>query len=256
MSDWMNPDTGQYQYGGPSSGGGGGGGFGGGIGDIAAGIWGMGQNNNPADAGMPYLNQIGSTITPYYQPYMDAGKSSMNYMQGPLMGRFNQMMDNPGGMVNQMGQSFHQSPGFQFQTNQALNAANRAAAAGGTLGTPMEQQNIASTVNGMANQDYYNYLNHAMSMYGQGLSGATGVNENMFNTGFQASSGLANNLAQALEAQAQMAYAGQASQNQSRQSYAGDIGAGLNSMLGGGGGGGGMGGGSGGMASMASSFGF
>lgn len=207
-------------------------GMGSGIGDVIGGFLGMGQNNNPADAGMPYLGQIGSTITPYYQPYMNAGNSAMGYMQNTLMPQYQKMFQNPGQFMNQMGQQFHQSPGYQFQVNQALGAANRAAAAGGTLGTPMEQQNIAGTVNGLADQDYYNWMNHAQNMLGMGLNGAAGLSQNMFDTGFQASSGLANNLAQVLSSQAQMAYAGQSQQNQARSGFEGDIAGGIGSMVG------------------------
>lgn len=223
MSAWLNPDTGMYESGSPfGSGGMNWSSMGSGLAGILGGLWGMGQDNNPADAGMPYLNQIGSTITPYYQPYMDAGKS----MIPGLEAQYGQLVNNPGAVMNHIGQSFQQSPGYQFQVNQALNAANRAAAAGGTLGTPMEQQGIASTVNGLANQDYYNYLNHALGMYGQGLGGMS----HMFDTGFMASNGLANNLAQALSAQAQMAYAGQASQNQANNGFMGDIMGGIGSI--------------------------
>jgi hypothetical protein len=233
MSDWLNPDTGQYQYGGPSAGGGMNmGGFGSGLGSVIGGFLGMGQNNNPADAGMPYLGQIGSTITPYYQPYINAGNSAMGYMQNTLLPQYQKMFQNPGQFMNQMGQGFQQSPGYQFQVNQALGAANRAAAAGGTLGTPMEQQQIAGTVNNLANQDYYNWMNHAQSMLGMGLNGASGLSQNMFDTGFNASNSLANNLAQALAAQAQMAYAGQDKQNQARASFEGDISNGIGSIVG------------------------
>lgn len=196
-----------------------------GIGSI---LGGFGQMNmpNPANAAMPYMNQIPGTMTPYYQPYINAG----NAMIPRLQGQYGQLTSNPGQFINNMGQNFHQSPGFQFQTSQALNAANRAAAAGGMLGSPEEQQNIATTTNGLANQDYYNYLNHAMNAYGMGLSGE----QNMFNTGYNASNNLATNLAQALMSQSQLAYAGQEDQNQQQ-------GAGLGSMLGG-------------AASLASSF--
>jgi hypothetical protein len=199
-------------------------GMGAGIGDMIGGFLGMGQNNNPADAGMPYLGQIGSTITPYYQPYINAGNSMIPGLQS----QYGQLVNNPGAVMNKIGAGFHQSPGYQFQVNQALGAANRAAAAGGMLGSPQEQQNIAGTVNGIANQDYYNYLNHGIGLYDQGLGGMS----HMFDTGFAASSGLANNLAQALSAQAQMAYAGQNQQNQSRSGFEGDIAGGIGSIIG------------------------
>lgn len=161
---------------------------------------------NAADAGMPYLNQAGSMLPGYYQPFINAGLAQLPNLQQ----QYGQLTNNPGQFMNKMGQNFQQSPGYQFQTQQAMGAANRAAAAGGTLGTPMEQQNIAGTVNGLANQDYYNWMKQAMGAYGAGLQGEQGL----YNTGYGASNDLASNLAAILQSQAQLAYAGQANQNQ------------------------------------------
>lgn len=201
----------------------------GGMGDLlGAGLlgWGMGNYQNPADAGMPYLNQIGQMLPGYFNPWINAGKSALPQLQQ----QYGQLLNNPGGVMNRMGAGFQQSPGYQFQTQQALNAANRAAAAGGMAGSPMEQQNIAGTVNQMANQDYYNYLNRAMGLYDQGLSGMN----DMSHMGLSASSNLGEDLASALMSQAQLAYAGAANQNQAQQGSMGGIGGllsgGLNAM--------------------------
>ena len=166
----------------------------------------MGIFGNPANAAMPYLNQIQGTITPYLQPYSQYGQDTLPM----LMGQYGNLINNPGQFLNQMGQNFQQSPGYQFQVNQALGAANRASAAGGMAGSPMEQQNIAGTVNQLANQDYYNWLNHAAGMYGMGLQGLQGMGQQ----GLQAGSELSSDLAQALMSKANLAYAGQANQNQ------------------------------------------
>jgi len=39
------------------------------------------------------------------------------------------------------------------------------------LGSPSEQQQLATTVGGLANQDFYNYLTRAMGLYQTGLGG-------------------------------------------------------------------------------------
>ncbi len=178
-----------------------------GLGDLY-GAWNMGQQNyqNPANSAMPYMNQIPGQVSPYYQPYINAGQQAMPQLQG----QYNQLISNPGQRLNQIGQSFQQSPGYQFQVNQSLGAANRAAAAGGMLGSPQEQQNIAGTVNQLANQDYYNWLGNAQNMYGQGLSGLQNINQ----MGYNASAGLSDTLAQNLQNQANLAYSGQSQQNQ------------------------------------------
>lgn len=182
--------------------------LGSGIGSLLSllGLGGGGDYNNPADAAMPYLDQVKGAMSPYYNPYINAGKQAM----GVLQGEYGKLLGDPGGMVNKIGSSFHESPGFGFATTQATNAANRAAAAGGMLGSPAEQQALASAVTGLANQDYNNHLNHAIGMYGQGLKGEEGLNL----LGFNASNEMAQSLAAALQSQAQLAYSGQANQNQ------------------------------------------
>jgi hypothetical protein len=214
-------------------------GLGAGIGDLFAGFM-MGGNNtpNPANSAMPYLNQIPGAMSPYFNPYIKAGQGALGNLQnqyGQLTGQlpslqnqYSQMTNNPSGVMNNIGSGFHQSPGFQFQTNQALGAANRAAAAGGMLGSPQEQQNIAGTVNGMANQDYYNYLNHAMGMYGQGLQGQQNLygmglqgEQGINNMGYGASNEFGQDLMSQLMSQANLSYAGQADQNQAQQGQQG-----------------------------------
>lgn len=190
-----------------------------GMGDLlGAGLlgWGMSNYQNPADSAMPYMNQISQMLPGYFNPWINAGKAMLPQLQQ----QYGQLVNNPGGVMNRIGAGFQQSPGYQFQTQQALNAANRAAAAGGMAGSPMEQQSIAGTVNQLANQDYYNYLNHGMSLYGQGLNGMN----DMSHMGLQASSNLGEDLASALMSQAQLAYAGQANQNQFMGGSMGGIG--------------------------------
>lgn len=170
---------------------------------------------NPADSAMPYLNQIAGMLPQYFQPWINAGAQQLPQLQNA----YSQMMNDPTGVMNKMGANFQQSPGYQFQTNQALGAANRAAAAGGMLGSPAEQQQIAGTVNQLANQDYYNYLNHGMAMMGQGLQGAQGIAQ----MGYGASANLGDDLANALMSQANLAYAGQADVNQGRFGMLGNL---------------------------------
>lgn len=177
----------------------------------------MNPFSNPASHAMGYLNQIPGYLNQYLSPYINAGQNALPILQN----QYSQLM-NPN-FINQFGQGFQQSPGFNFQVNQATNAANRAAAAGGMLGSPEEQQNLAGTVSGLANQDYYNWLSHGLNMYGQGLSGE----QNLYNTGFNASNNLSDSLASALMSQANLSYAGQTNQN---EMMGGLLGAGLGAL--------------------------
>lgn len=170
---------------------------------------------NPADAGMPYLNQALQQLPGYFQSYINAGNSALPQLQQ----QYGQLLNNPGAVMGKIGSGFQQSPGYQFQVNQSLGAANRASAAGGMAGSPMEQQNIAGTVNGLANQDYYNYLNHGMSMYGMGLQGMG----DLAHMGYGASSNLGEDMTNAMMSQANLAYAGQANQNQAKGGMFGNL---------------------------------
>lgn len=160
---------------------------------------------NPADSAMPYYNQIAPTITPYYQPYINAGQSALPQVQS----QYERMMYDPNEIISSIGSGYQQSPGYQWSYDQAMKGANNAAAAGGMLGTPQSQQQSAELATNLANQDFYNYLNHALGLYGQGVQGEQGINE----MGFKASDTLAENLARALMSQGRLQYAGQAMSN-------------------------------------------
>lgn len=193
---------------------------------------------NPSDSAMPYYNKIPGMLQQYLGPYAGYGQQAAGglnqYMNNGLQAgqtlqqQLGQLATNPSGVMNGIGSQFQQSPGYQFQVNQALGAANRAGAAGGMAGSPMEQQNVAGTVTGMANQDYYNYLNHGMDMYGMGLSGlqgmygtGAGAAGNMFSGSANMVGDLASSLGSAYMNQGNLAYAGQANQNQMTQGMIG-----------------------------------
>ena len=88
--------------------------------------------DNPFSGSMDYLNQIPGTITPYYNPYIQAGGRSLNTLENT----YNQLLQNPGQTMNQIGSGFQASPGYQYNVQQATNAANQAAAAGGMASRP------------------------------------------------------------------------------------------------------------------------
>lgn len=191
-----------------------------GIGGIGAGIgqllFGM---NNPADASMGYLSQIPQQLQQYYAPYMQAGTGALPQMQQ----QYQNLINNPGGMINQIGAGYQQSPGFQFALQNALQGANRGAAAGGMAGSPANQVQNMQTATGMAQQDYYNWLGKALGMYGTGLEGQAGLAQG----GLQAGTNMSNQIAQALAQQAQMRYMGQLSQNQAESGAFSNIAGGL-----------------------------
>ncbi len=223
----------------------------GGIGsDLLGGLGGLfGGNSNPSDAASPYLDKIPGMLQGVYSPYMSAGMGALGGLQGyennglnagnSLQQQLGRLTNDPTGLMNSWGKTFHSSPGYNYQVNQALGAANRAAAAGGMAGSPAEQQSLAGTVNGMANQDYYNYLSHAQNLYGMGLQGLQGmyntgaqIGSNIYDTGANMANEYGTNLAQSYMNQGNLAYAGQENQNQSQGGMMGALGSGLGGLFG------------------------
>ncbi len=185
-----------------------------------AGLFGKGQKN-PADVANQYISQIPGQTQQYYQPYMEAGKGAMSELQ-------NQFKNLLGGNVqNQLGESYQQSPGYKFALEQALQAGNNAAAAGGQLGIPAHEQQNMAIAQGLADQDYSKYLQNQMGLYGLGLQGNEGLNQ----MGYNANTDYATNIANALAQQGAYAFMGQQGKNQAKQQSLGDIFGGIGGLL-------------------------
>jgi hypothetical protein len=170
---------------------------------------------NPAKDASNIIGQIPGQTQGYQQPFFEAGK---NQLPG-LTDQYGQLMKDPGGKMNQIGQSFQQSPGFKFAMQQALQGGNHAAAAGGMAGSPEHEQKNMQMATDMGNQEYNNWMQNALGMYGQGLQGSQG----MANQGQQAGQSMADNIAQMLAQQANLSFNGQAQQNQNRSDMWGNI---------------------------------
>ena len=191
---------------------------------VGGGLGNMFGFKNPSDAASPYMNQIQPTLEKYMHPYTQAGEWALPQMQQQYAG----LINDPTALMNKIGQGYQASPGYQYNVDQATKAANQAAAAGGMVGSPAEQQALAGQISGMVSQDYGDYLSRALGMYGQGLSGMQGIGQ----MGYGAASNLSESLANALASQAQLAYAGQNSENQNRGGSWGSLIGGLAGLFG------------------------
>jgi hypothetical protein len=170
---------------------------------------------NPTDSASPYLNQAMGNLPQYFQPYINAGNQAIPSLES----QYNSLINNPSGIMNSIGAGYKQSPGYQFQLNQGLAGANNAAAAGGMLGSPQHQQQATQLSSNFANQDYYNYLNHALGLYSGGLGGLG----DLYKGGMGASMGLGEDLSSLYGSQAQLAYEGQNAQNQHNGGFLGAL---------------------------------
>lgn len=187
---------------------------------------------NPANAANQYYNQVPGALNQAYGPYMGYGP----WAGGQLQGQIGNLLSNPGGFINQIGAGYQQSPGFQWQLNQALQAGNQAAGAGGMAGSPMAQQNAMTTATGLANQNYQQYMQNALGAYGLGFGGA----QNMYGTGAQLAGQYGSDMASSLMNQGNLAYAGAINQNQARAGGIGSILGGIGGLFSGSGGVGGL----------------
>lgn len=213
--NWMNPDQ-QNQ-----------GSFGG-LGGIGAGLFDIFGSKDPSRYAQKYLNQIPGQVHEQYDPYRQAGLQALPQLQQ----QFQQMLFNPQNIYSMLGQGFQKSPGYDFSMQEAMNASNNAAAAGGMAGSPSHQRQSMGIAEQLSNQEFQNYLGHMFNLYGQGLSGLGNINQ----TGFNASSDITKYLTDLLNTQASVGAYGAQNYNTRMGSGLGSLFGGLGSLFGGGGG--------------------
>lgn len=188
------------------------------LGGLGAGLGQMFFGNSgqdPFKQANKFFNKIPGAVQPYYQPYQQAGQNAL----GQLQGQFGNLVNDPNAMLNKIGAGYQKSPGYDWQLQQALGAGTNAAAAGGMAGSPQHQQQAMTTATGLANQDYYNYLNKALGLYGTGLQGLGGLNQ----MGYGANDQMANIMFNMLANQGALGYKNALAENQSQGSQWGNI---------------------------------
>lgn len=172
---------------------------------------------------MKYLNKIPSTISPYYDPYINAGNEALPTLQN----QYGQLANDPGAKYSELGAGYESSPGYNFALQQALSASGNASAAGGMAGSPMHEQQNMDVASNMASRDYDEYMRQVMGLYGTGLQGEQGL----YNTGYGASDTLAKMLAENLQNQAGLSYSGAANKNMNTMGTMGMLTGGATSMM-------------------------
>lgn len=129
-------------------------------------------------------------------------KSAIDQMLGlggDVTGKYKEMSDNPNAITNRIGEGYKESPGYKWQLGQELGAADRAASAGGMLGSPEHQQRAQTIAQGLSSEDYNNYLNRGLNIYTHGLEGEKGLYnqgfggaENKYEQGLSGEEGISN----------------------------------------------------------------
>jgi len=169
------------------------------------GIFSTKKTPNPADAANAELNKIPGATSPYYDPYINAGKEAL----GTLKDEYGNLLQDPGSIYDRLGKGYKESPGYQFALKQALGAGQNASAAGGMLGTPADQQQQMGLAQDVASKDFQKYLDSVTGLYGKGLSGTEGLNKQ----GFDASTEYGKMLADIFGQKSSNIYQGTAGQN-------------------------------------------
>lgn len=166
---------------------------------------------NPAGKANDYLNQIPGAVSPYYMPYINQGQNANKNLQE----QYNHLLNNPGALYSELGAGFKESPGYQFKLQEALRGGTNAAAAGGMAGSLAHREAANKTAYDISDQEFENYINHVLGLYGTGLEGEKGLGEQ----GFKASLGYGDILGSNLAQQGNYAYQGQAAENANKSNF-------------------------------------
>lgn len=158
-------------------------------------LFGGGGGTNPYEAAMDLYSfeDMEALLNEYYGPYREAGLRALPTLEEQMM----MLLYSPQAINQMMGSTYTASPGYDYQMEQSMNAANQAAAAGGMLGTPSHQTQAMEQSQQIANQDYWQYVNHLTNLYLQGLGIAGDINQ----MGYKASSTMASDLQRFMGAQ-------------------------------------------------------
>lgn len=180
----------------------------------------FGNEPNPANSAMPYLNQIPQMEKQYYNPYIQNAQTAYQNLAPSL----NQMASSPADYLQQLMQQYQPSREYQLARDEALRAAGNTAAAGGMRGSQQDIENEAKLTDMLMGKDMQQWLSNVLGIQQTGLKGEGGL----YDTGFNATRDLSSDLANVLGEQAGLAFQGQREENQ----RSGDLLSGLGKALG------------------------
>jgi|SRR5271166_3859698 len=162
---------------------------------------------NPADAAMPYLDQIAPMEHQAYDPYIQRGNQASN----TLMPQFNQMSSDPAAFLESLMKNYQPSSAYQLQNDEMRRSAGNTAAAGGMRGSLNDISNEARISDTLMGTDMQNWLNNILGIQKEGQTGLGHTADQ----GFNATQGMTGDLSNVLGTQGTLAFQGQANQNKS-----------------------------------------
>lgn len=143
-------------------------------------MFGGGKRHDPYKAAAPWLQQQRNTL----QPYVQQGQRVGNLYEQTA----GQMAQNPQEFINQLMNSYQQSPAFERQRDDALGAMQNSAAAGGMVGSPADQEHQGQLASSLASEDMMKWLHEVLGAQGTGLN----AQQDIYGKGYGAAGGIAN----------------------------------------------------------------
>ena len=184
----------------------------------------FGDKKNPMDDANEYLNKIPGVAHDTYDFYGEAGKDA----SGKTKDMYEQLMNDPTGFMNKLMEGYKQSDGYNFQKDQLTKEMGNTAAAGGIAGTPQDQMNQASGIQGLLGKDMQQYLQNAFGAFQTGLGGEEGI----ATRGYDANKSLGDILGSALNQQGGLAFQNAQQNNKNINDRWGMFGKGIGGALG------------------------
>jgi len=175
----------------------------------------FGSSKDPMKAANPYFQKAEDAMRQYMQPYVDMGAG----VAPGLLGEYGKMMNDPAAMLEMFMSGYEPSKQYQMQEDRMGQAASNSAAAGGFRGAPLEQANQQEITQGLLSQDMDKWLQNVMGIHSGGLAG----NQGIFNTGYNASTGLSSDLSNLYGTQASMAYGSEKDKQAQQQGLYGSL---------------------------------
>lgn len=129
----------------------------------------LGAQQSANTASQNYLTNAFNTTQQNFQPYLQTGQNALATYMG------------------QLGTSFQASPGYDFQVSEGLRAVQNGAAARGQLNSGATLKALQRYGQGVANQDYGNWLNRWNGLATMGQNSAAGSGAAAQNYGTAAS---------------------------------------------------------------------
>ena len=173
-------------------------------------IFGGGNNNNnktnPANAAMPYYNQIPGMENNNYNPYIQRGNDAYNNSNPTI----NEMSSDPAGFLQKLMGGYTASKDYQMKNDAMTRSAGNSAAAGGMRGSLDDIKNQAGISDSLLGNDMQNWLTNVLGVQKTGLQGE----QNLQNQGYNASNALTGDLSNVMGTQGSLAFQGQTNQNQ------------------------------------------